>query len=94
MEAKNLRRHVWSLTQENQATGITGMEEEFNVCTYIHVLRLHLTKAKPFYLYFRTTKYTSNKTIICLLTIHYISILIILWNLEITNVQVCSLSFL
>jgi len=30
--AKGLKRQVWQLTQDNQQTGITGMEEEFNVC--------------------------------------------------------------
>ena len=32
VEAKNVKHHVWSLTQENQAGGTTGMEQEFNVC--------------------------------------------------------------
>jgi len=32
VEAKNIKHYVWSLTQENQAEGTTGMEEEFNVC--------------------------------------------------------------
>ena len=30
--AKGLKREVWQLTQDNRQTGITGMEEEFNVC--------------------------------------------------------------
>ena len=33
VEAKSLKRHVWSLTQGTQETGISGMEEEFNVRT-------------------------------------------------------------
>ena len=41
MEAKNVKHHVWSLTQENQAGGTTGMEEEFNVCIRV-TSRLHI----------------------------------------------------
>lgn len=33
VEAKNLKRHVWSLTQEVQGTGVTEIAEEFNVCS-------------------------------------------------------------
>ena len=32
VQAKNLKRHVWSLTQDNQTTQMTGMEEEYSVC--------------------------------------------------------------
>ena len=36
VQGKGLKRQVWLLTQENQQTGVTGMEEEFNVCL-LHV---------------------------------------------------------
>ena len=35
MRAKNFKHYVWSLTQENQETGLIGMEEEYHVCVCI-----------------------------------------------------------